>query len=43
MTMSAKKDAIVNMGGFIAMRDENIFRQCTTFGIVSRVTSPMVA
>ncbi len=34
MTMSAKKDAIVNMGGFIAMRDENIFRQCTTFGIV---------
>lgn len=34
MTMSSKKDAIVNMGGFIAMRDEELFRKCSTFGII---------
>lgn len=34
MTMSSKKDAIVNMGGFIAMRDEELFRQCSTFTIM---------
>ena len=34
MTMSSKKDAIVNMGGFIAMRDQELFRQCSVFNIM---------
>jgi tryptophanase len=34
MTMSAKKDAIVNMGGFIGMRDPELFRKCTVFNIM---------
>jgi len=34
MTMSSKKDAIVNMGGFIAMRDHDLFRQCSMFNIM---------
>lgn len=34
MTMSSKKDAIVNMGGFIAMRDQELFRQCGMFNIM---------
>lgn len=34
MTMSSKKDAIVNMGGFIGFRDEKIFREATTFNIL---------
>jgi tryptophanase len=34
MTMSSKKDAIVNMGGFIAMRDEELFRQASVFNIL---------
>jgi len=34
MTMSSKKDAIVNMGGFIGLRDEKIFREATTFNIL---------
>ena len=34
MTMSAKKDAIVNMGGFIGLRSEEIYRQCCTFSIM---------
>jgi tryptophanase len=34
MTMSAKKDAIVNMGGFIGIRDEALFRQASVFNIL---------
>lgn len=34
MTMSSKKDAIVNMGGFIAMRDEDLFKEASTFNII---------
>ncbi len=34
MTMSSKKDAIVNMGGFIGMRDRDLFRKASTFNIV---------
>jgi len=34
MTMSSKKDAIVNMGGFIAMRDEKLFKDASVFNII---------
>ncbi|NOU19535.1 MAG: tryptophanase [Bacteroidales bacterium] len=34
MTMSSKKDAIVNMGGFIAMNDTELWRQCSKFNIM---------
>ncbi len=34
MTMSSKKDAIVNMGGFIALKDENIFKAAAQFNIM---------
>ncbi len=34
MTMSSKKDGIVNMGGFIALRSEEIFRKATVYNIM---------
>ena len=34
MTMSSKKDAIVNMGGFIGMKDEALFKTASTFNIM---------
>jgi tryptophanase len=32
--MSSKKDAIVNMGGFIGIRDEELYRKASTFNII---------
>jgi tryptophanase len=34
MTISAKKDGLVNMGGFIALNNEEIFKQATVFNIM---------
>ncbi len=34
-TMSSKKDAIVNMGGFVAFRDEELWRKCQMFCIMN--------
>jgi len=34
MTMSSKKDAIVNMGGFIGMRDQDLFTRASVFNIM---------
>jgi len=34
MTMSSKKDAIVNMGGFIGLRDEELFKKASQFNII---------
>jgi tryptophanase len=33
--MSAKKDAIVNMGGFLALKDEKLFDECRTVLIIT--------
>ena len=35
MTMSSKKDAIVNMGGFVAFRSEELWRRCQMFCIMN--------
>jgi len=34
MTMSSKKDGIVNIGGFMAMRDETIYKEASVFNIM---------
>jgi tryptophanase len=34
MTISAKKDGLVNMGGFIALNDEKIYKEATVFNIM---------
>ena len=34
MTMSSKKDGLVNIGGFIALNDEGIFRKASNFTII---------
>jgi tryptophanase len=34
MTMSSKKDAIVNMGGFIGFKDEELYQKASTYNII---------
>lgn len=34
MTMSAKKDGLVNMGGFIALNNEEVYKKATVFNIM---------
>lgn len=34
MTMSAKKDGLVNMGGFIALNNESVYKKATVFNIM---------
>jgi tyrosine phenol-lyase len=33
-TMSCKKDAIVNIGGFLAMNSKSLYQKCSSFGIL---------
>lgn len=35
MTMSSKKDAIVNMGGFVAFKDQALWRKCQLFCVMN--------
>lgn len=35
MTMSSKKDAIVNMGGFVAFKNEELWKRCQMFCIMN--------
>lgn len=35
MTMSSKKDAIVNMGGFVAFKSEELWKRCQMFCIMN--------
>lgn len=35
MTMSSKKDAIVNMGGFVAFKSEKLWKECKKFCIMN--------
>ncbi|MDN9015615.1 beta-eliminating lyase-related protein, partial [Staphylococcus aureus] len=34
MTMSSKKDGLVNIGGFIALNNEDTFRKASNFTII---------
>lgn len=35
MTMSSKKDAIVNMGGFLAMKSKDLWKKCQMFCVMN--------
>jgi tryptophanase len=34
MTMSSKKDGLVNMGGFIGLRDEDLYQKASSYNII---------